>query len=245
MKKFLSLFIIGSLLIVAGCSKDDKDNEGSTPTGPSGSDAPAFKIHKVEIPPTMQVSSDQHAQTVVLYMNLANAFGATLNGNFVPPSLNKPNGDGPWEHNWQDGDLTVSVLIEKLADKHTWVVRYNGSDGEDVYQNFVAFRAEQALDERSGKFFAYLPNTEIVLGQYTWSLDENETLHFEVVADAYLQGKKFIGMANEDRSGVLEIVSTTGDQDMLQEKYQWDKDGAGEWWQYDNQGNLVDTGMWT
>ncbi len=245
MRKFLALFVIGSLLVLSGCSKDDKDDKKS-PTGPSDtSDVPTFKIHKIEIPPAMPQSNDQHAQTVVLYMNLANAFGATLNNNFVPPSLNKASGDGPWEYNWKDGDLQVSVVIKKLTEKYTWEVSYNGSDDENVYQNFVAFRAEQGLDERSGKFFAYIANTELVLGQYTWSLDENDTLHFEVIAEAYLPGSKFVGLVNSDRSGTLEIISTIGNTELLQQKYQWDSAGAGEWWEYDQDGNLIGQGTWT
>lgn len=244
MKKMLSLFMIGMLLIV-GCSKDDKDKEGSTPTGPTvADDAPTFKTHKVELPENMKNSSDEHAQMVVGYTGLANLFSASLNGYFVPPSLNKASGDGPWQHVWQKDDLSVTVLIKKLTDRYTWEVSYTGQDDEHVYQNFIAFRAEQALDERSGVFYMYDPETALVLGQYSWFLDDNDALHFEVSADNFIKGVKFVGMVNTNRSGMLELFNTLGETDILQKKYQWDSAGSGEWWEYDAAGTLLNSGTW-
>lgn len=243
MKKILSLFLVGTLFLIFGCGKDDKGD--NNPAGPSGnSDAPTFKIHQVQVPAKMQQSSDEHAQTVVFYMGLANAFGATLNNNFVPPALNKTNGDGPWDQSWSKDNLNIKVHIEKLTDKYTWEVLYNGNDGKYDYVNFVAFRAEQGLDDHSGKFFAYVPNTNIILGQYTWSLDETGKLNFEVIAETFMPGSRFIGSSNADLSGYLQILRTVGAQQLLQEKYQWNKDGNGEWWLYDESGGLLGNGTW-
>lgn len=246
MKTFFSLIIIGSLVLMLGCSSD-KDENKSNPTGPTtADDAPTFITHKVELPANMQNSNDQHAQTVVIYTNLANLFSATLNGYFVPPSLNKASGDGPWQHVWQEDELNITVLIKKLTDRYTWEVSYTGQDDDgNVFQNFIAFRAEQALDESSGAFTMYDPESEVITGQYAWSVDENSTLHFEVSAEQQIKGVKFVGMVNTDRSGVLELFNTLGETDMLQTKYQWDSDGLGEWWEYDAAGNLIDSGTWS
>ncbi len=241
--KFFSLVFAMVLLLIIGCSKDDdKQNNPAGPTVPEG--APTFKIHKIELPEKMQQSTDPHAQNVVIYTGLANNYGAAMNGYFTPPGLAKNMNDGPWEYQWQDGGLDVNVLIKKLTDKYTWEVVYNGNDGKYDYSSFVAFRAQQAENERSGSFNAYVPNTTIVLGQYSWELASDDVLHFEVSASMFMEGSRFVGSVNPDNSGTLEIYQGIGILNSLAERYLWDKDGAGEWWEFSAGNNIEDHGTW-
>jgi len=59
-----------------------------------------------------------------------------------------------------------------------------------------------------------------------------------------MPGSRFVGSSNADLSGYLQILRTVGTQQLLQEKYQWNKDGNGEWWLYDESGGLLGNGTW-
>ena len=108
-----------------------------------------------------------------------------------------------------------------------------------------AIKALQAMDERSGSVFAYIPNTSQLLGQYNWSLDENDALHFEVFppANPFVRGSRFVGVINSDNSGEFRVYIDLGSEDVLIESYKWNSVGDGEWWEYEN-GEMVHYGTW-
>lgn len=244
MKPWLLIFGVAIMLVIAGCSSDD-DSDGPTAPG-STEDAPQFNVPRVQVPQPMQQSTDMRAQTVVFYTNLANSFGASLGGNFMPPSpdVNMTLRDARWEYNWKEDELEVKVVIRDENDKYTWEVFYSGKADEFTYSNFRAFRAEQGKDERSGKFFMFVPNTTIVLGQYTWQLDENNAILFEVkVTSDLTSGNRFVGQSNADKSGTLQVYASSGGESALIEEYEWAADGSGNWAVYDG-GELVDSGTW-
>ncbi|MBN1559426.1 hypothetical protein JW998_04205 [candidate division KSB1 bacterium] len=244
MKKLMSLLLIAALVMSMRCSKSD-DNNPIGP-GPAG-DAPTLVTHKITIPQKMKESTDPHAMLLVSYMSLANTFSASLNSSFAPPSLAKPiiaSGEGPWEYSWKDGGKDIRVIITALTDAYQWQLFYTSNDGTSEYNNWMAMKAVQHKNERSGSYYSYVSNTAVVLVQFDWYLDENDNLHFEVRSpqNPFVRGNKFIGVVNTDMSGELDVY-ISADADALIEAYKWDAVGAGEWWTYDDN-QLVDSGSW-
>ena len=241
MKKAILPVSLATILIFAACSK----NEDNNPTTPS-TEAPQLQMQTLDIPAKMMQSSDPHARTVVFYVQTANFFAAGMSGFIFPPD-----GVGPttrkgqlWEYNWTQDALQIFLRVTEGADDFSWVTQFNGSDTEYDYYNWVAYRATQSKDEKSGSFTAYLPNTAIKLGLYTWLIDNKGTLHFEVDASALQQGRTFTGVLNADKSGSLQVYATINGQNVQIEKYEWDAAGAGQWWTYEN-GEIKDSGVWS
>ena len=242
MKNKITLFGLAAILVFAACSKD-KDNN---PTMPSNEDPPQLQMQSLTIPAKMQQSTDPHAQTVVFYMQMANIFNTSLAG-----YIHAPDGVGPttregnlWEYNWKQDALDIILRITDESDNFSWVTQFNGKDTEYDYHNWIAYRATQSKDEKSGSFTAYLPNTKIPLGEYIWSLDDDGALNFEVDASALQQGRTFEGVLNTDHSGTLHVFESQNGQNILIEKYDWDAEGVGQWWTYEN-GELKESGAWS
>ncbi len=239
MRKYSPVIALAAILVFAACSKDDN------PTAPTG-EAPQYQVQTITLPQQLEQSSNPHAQTLVSYMRWANIFASSMTSFIVPPDGYTPERrEGAlWEYNWKQDALDILLRIQEEQDKFSWVAQFNGKDTEYDYYNWIAFRATQSKDAKSGSFTAYLPNTTIVLGQYTWSIDDAGALHFKVTTSALQQGGTFIGVVNPDKSGSLEIYKTINGQDILIEKYQWNADGSGQWWVYEN-GEVKDSGSWS
>jgi hypothetical protein len=243
MKKLLFLSLVVFLAMLA-CGKKDSNN---TPTGPTvPADAPKYITHTITIPAKMSSSADTHAQTVVYYMGMANALSASLGNYFLPPSLNKAgalDGDGPWEYSWTDGELTVTVHIKVVGENYVWEVYYTGKKNDFSVSSWLGVNAEQAKNERSGSFTSFVPPGASVAANFNWSLDTADALMFEVIAPAFLAGSRFVGQVNTDHSGNLEVHQLAGDIYVLAQKYQWDTQGAGQWWEYEND-VVKNSGQW-
>lgn len=240
MKKGIIILTLATVLIVAACSK--KDNNPVTPTT---EEAPQLNLQNITVPDAMQQSSDMHAQTVVVYMQMANIFVSSMAGYINPPSdLGPATRQGNvWEYNWTLDALKVIVRITDDSDQFSWVTQFQGSDANYTYQNWIAYRATQSKDAKSGSFTVYAPNTTLVIGEYTWNLDDAGALHFNLVTTALQQGNAYAGVLNADKSGTLEISQAADGQNVLLEKYQWNADGSGQWWTYEN-GEIKESGSW-
>ncbi|RPH94549.1 MAG: hypothetical protein EHM72_15530 [Calditrichaeota bacterium] len=194
----------------------------------------------------MQQSGDTHAQTVVFYASMANALSSTLGSYFTPPSLNKMgamDGDGPWEYSWKEGELTVTVKIAIVVDQYVWEAYYSGKINDISVNNFLAVKAQQALNERSGNFESYQPPLSTVQATYSWSLDSAESLLFQVIASTFQQGGKFVGKSNVDQSGELLVYKLQGQDYVINQQFLWHRQGTGEWWDFTN-GVVDSSGVW-
>ena len=241
MKK-LMIFALAAVMMLSACGKKE-----STPTGPTvPTDAPRYKTHTITLPAKMSSSSDSRAQTVVFYMGMANSLSASLSGYFLPPSLNKTlelQGDGPWQYSWTDGEVTVNVHIKAVGERYVWEVYYTGKKNDFTVNNWLGVRAEQSKNERNGNFTSFLPPGNAVAATFIWALDAANALTFEVVAAQFMAGSRFVGTINADQSGVLEVYQLSGSVYGLAQKYQWNQEGAGQWWEYDN-GTVTANGSW-
>lgn len=239
MIKLFPIIALAVIVLFTGCNKDDN------PAAPTG-EAPQYQIQTISLPEQLEQSSDPHAQTLVSYMQLANVFASSMAGYILPPDGYTPEKreGGLWEYNWKQDALNIALRIRDEQDKFSWVAEFNGKDTQYDYVNWIAYRATQSKDAKSGSFTAYVPNTTIVLGQYNWYVDDAGALHFEIKVSAMQQGGTFVGVLNPDKSGTLEIYENIGGQDVLSEKYQWNADGSGQWWIYEN-GQEKESGSWS
>ena len=240
MNRIALMITMAAVLVFAACSKKD-----SNPVTPTTEEAPQLNLQNITVPDAMKQSSDIHAQIVVGYMQMANIFTSSMAGYVNPPSSTAPakRQGNLWEYNWTLDALTVIVRITDDADKYSWVTQFQGSDANYTYQNWIAYRATQSKDATSGSFTIYAPNTTVVIAQYTWNLDDAGALHFNIVTAALQQGNTYSGVLNADKSGTLEVSQTADGQTVLLEKYQWNADGSGRWWTYEN-GKVKESGTW-
>lgn len=244
MHKFIILLSFLILAVMVSCSKDEDNN----PNAPGSSeDAPIYRSQSIILPAKMQESTDPHVQSLLFYISMANTYSSVLTANLTPPSLDKAHlsqNNGPWEYHWTEDSLNIAVIIKHVTGTYTWQVIYNGHKGEENYINFIAFRAEQAENEKSGKFIVYVPNTTFIAGEYSWSLDADNALTAEFstpIANPY--GNRFEGLFYKDQSGTLRVFLDTGGRSMLFKRFAWDNQGNGNWWEYEN-GQVVASGSW-
>ena len=73
-------------------------------------------------------------------------------------------------------------------------------------------------------------------------IDDAEKMTFLVTATGFGDASAFVGFVNADNSGELEVFQDAGRTNRT-ERYQWDKDGNGTWWEYLN-GAETDSGEW-
>ena len=67
----------------------------------------------------------------------------------------------------------------------------------------------------------------------SFSLYDDQKTSFLVTAPGFGEASAFSGSINADNSGVLDDYKGV-DQNNIIEKYEWDQDGNGKWWAYNN-----------
>jgi hypothetical protein len=238
LKKLSFLFLIFTVvLFIAACSEDKKTNNDNQ------FDGPEWNVDPVEIPEHMTQSQDMHAHMAVTYVGLANSFSA-YGGLFAPPAraLCSVNRDGEWTYTWSDGLLTVTLNITETSTHYYWKIYFDGTQGNVTYNDFLYIEAEQTIDGNSGSMTLYDPELTELSCFWQWNWDANEVFHFtfEVPNEA-----KILIDVNPDGSGFLEyhIYGTAGYWRNL--RIEWTAAGTGEWWEYDEAGNIIANGTWT
>ena len=236
-KLIATVLILG--LLLAACSSDKKDNGTNQQEQPPE----GITIDPVQLPAGMTQSSDQYAQTVVSYINLINMF-QYWTGSLVPPGqvgkvgLVESTTDGPpWEYTWNQQGITVKLVIDIQDNQYHWVLTYSGTFEGYQYNNAKVLEAWQDMDGTSGKLVVYDPEENAQVAEWSWQEDENGTL--TVRYKEYTGGVEIIVVQNPDLSGSLEVYENS----VLTFKANWNADGSGTWWVYDENG--TQTGTWT
>jgi hypothetical protein len=241
-RKGLSVALLGALVIAlaVSCSKSTEPN--------GNGDAPAWEGDTIGVPAAMANSQDPQAQMAMAWINMANAIGG-FTGMFEPPeqATISPSIQGiqdeTWEYSWTNNGLTVTLTITETSDRYTWEVKYDGTDGTYVYDNWVFIEAEGMKDASSMWLKVYEPVTTLLSSEWVWTYDGSTV---ECVFTSYYQGipqMKVEITSNSDLSGEINVYEYVGTSWLLDWRAVWAADGSGQWWDYEA-GVLVNQGTW-
>jgi copper(I)-binding protein len=235
MKILGTFFAVLALVLVIGCSGDDKSPTGNN----GGTQEPAFSIDSITVPDAMMQSTDPMAQQTVMYVMMANAF-ANYGTWFTPPTTA---GNGPpWTYTWTVENLTVTLTIKEEGNNWVWDITWNGTDGVYTYNDWLFIHAEQAKDNSSGQLIIYEPVTTIVAWMWTWSVDAQGV--YTLVMTSESDGSKIEVSVNPNDSGELKVYETINQNYVMTLKVIWQADGSGQWWTYDENGQ-TGSGSWS
>lgn len=237
----LGVFIVAGL---AGCSKD------SSPTEPKKQEAPSIAVRQIAVPQKMAQSSDPNALLAVSFINMANGL-SDFSNSFAPPTLQKsgslaasPNDDPTWFQTWTNAGLTTSVSIYDKGDTYVWEIRFSGTDGEDVFDNWLFIHAEQAQDRTSGTMTIYEPVTTKVGSVWTWGTDAENVYTLTMISNFDNDAAKIVVLQRPDNSGSLEYSEGSLNNFVLQFTCQWTAEGSGSWTTFDENGEQTGSGSW-
>lgn len=243
----LALLSLG-LLAITGCSSDDD------PTAPGGTDeAPAFAIggdQTVDLPTTLEESSDPIAQAIVGFMTQVNTLSA-MGGTFaVPPGATESkNKDNTWTYTWTvtegAANLTVVMVVTETDDSYSWALSFNGTDGEGTYNDFLIYRAEQAKDDSWGSFVFYDfgGDPEDVIFRWDWATDDLGVFTMTMVGGSGVEAARTVFVVMPTGAGSLDIEEWGGSDWIPVLHYDWNTMGTGSYAIYED-GELIESGTW-
>ncbi len=258
-KLFFSSLVLSFFLLLQGCSE-------STFTEPETGDIPTFQMKTITVPEGMLKSSNHYAQEAMNYLVLANTYGkyASL---LVPPEmpLSKKTVDNqgpPWVYTWEIDDeygtftatltitetdpriLTKPSASQIVSDKYYFSLVIDGTIEDVTVSDFVFIVGEQSKDYKNGGIIIYDPkNVPNELGALSWTSSEDGVYVLTIIG----YGSYEINITvNEDDSGSIQVYKIISETEKLLEfKAEWNSDGDGEWWVYEDNGTTVeDHGTW-
>ena len=238
------VFVIG----LNGCSDDSPSGPGG---GGNGDEAPSLTVSNVGVPAAMSQSNNPMAVLATSYVSMANSFTGWL-GFFRPPAgaakmvVSSGAEGGPWVHTWTDGSLSVVLTITELADRYTWSVVVDGTDGDDTFDNFLMAHAEAFKNSERGSMVVY--DLESTLAAITWNWEINASDVYNFLMFGYESGSTQDGFeidltVNPNQSGDLSFSEVANSISALNFRSTWQSTGAGEWWRYEG-GEVSETGTW-
>jgi len=235
MKFLVSLLTMLILVLVIGCSDDDKG-----PTGNNGeTQQPTFSIDSITVPAAMAQSADPKAQEAVTYVMMANAFSA-YGSWFTPPTTSE---GPPWIYTWTVDGLTIILTVTEEGTNWVWDIVLDGTDGEYTYDNWLFIHAELAKNNSNGQLTIYEPVTTDVSLEWSWNVD-TEGVYTLVMTSYEGEGFKFEITVNPDDSGELELYTKVGESYQLTFRAVWQADGSGQWWTYEGD-QQTGSGSWS
>jgi hypothetical protein len=232
LNKLLSIIIMMLMLIFAACSDDDDD-----PTGPGNQgDAPEFGMKRVEVPSAMAQSNDPHARMGAAYVSMINGINMAF---MTPPSgsLAKVT-DDPWVYTFEADGFIVTTTAWEDGDKYYWEIVFNGTDGVYTFLDWKAMEAWQYIDGHAGEFMAYIEETTQLGAKWSWTENSDGSITYQF--NDYTSSELLEVIIYPDGSGVLSIY----DNGFLVMRISWAADGSGEWWEYNTDGTVADSGRW-
>ncbi len=232
MKKYLKTTLVFLImgLFFASCSKKN-------PTEPENPEAKQLIIKTVDVPEAMKKVSDAKASTTVAYVNMTNGFKAYTILFQVPQTANSTGNT----YTWTRGALTITMKYSEEGDNLSWKLVLNGTENGITYNNWVSMEALQTADQKNGWMKIYEENSTVVESEWTWTTNANGQYSFIMQSNSDNEISKIEIKSNPDKSGELYFYTNN----VLISKTIWDKDGNGQWWEYDEQGNLLNSGSWS
>jgi hypothetical protein len=239
----LTLLGLSLLLVVSACNKDDDDD--NTPNSSTKKPAIESKAEMIQVPEAMLESNDPmalQASTMVEAMaSMADYFSY-----FEPPANATPVGNKSTNESWTwfDGEYYWYYTYYETGTMYKWEIKIGTS--ENNYYDFML--AEEAVDGQSGSlkiyydaFMDYKATMEDYYFDYEWEIDNDGNLIVEM--DYYMGEEgafKYYGKFMSDGAG--ELIYYIGNYKYYE--MSWTASGTGDWFMYDEDGNIIDSGTW-
>lgn len=141
-------------------------------------------------------------------------------------------------------NLTIRLIATKQSSgDYAWRMIYNGTDSQGrSYNNWTSVEGTTSADSRSGAWTVYEENSTTKGADYTWSTSSANALTgtFKLYSGSTLVTQIAL-TSNADNTGELKIY----DGAVLVYRSVWQANGSGQWWRYDANGNITNSGSWT
>ena len=246
-KLFLPLLVISLfvLFLLTNCSD-------SSFTEPEESSPPQFQMQTISLPDNMANSSDPEVQRVINYITMANVYSQYSNLLVPPDGLdNQGNNDGPpWIYSWdvdndEYGIFTATLTISEDTEQNSYLFELivNGIlDGQE-FDQFLFIEGQQSMDGTEGELKINDPESENGrLALVRWNSTEEGVYTLTIVE--YNTYEIHISL-NDGDSGSIEVYQLEDNAEKtLIFKAEWNSDGTGDWFSYDENGNQEDNGSW-
>jgi hypothetical protein len=240
MKLFIKFFTISLLILVISCSDD------SDPTSPNEDlSAKELSLKQITLPAAMQQSNNSYAKTAFVYITLANSF-QIYSAFYTPPDnsnlLKQLEANDDWTKSWTIDGVTIKMDYYEDATKFGWKTYLSGTDGEDVFSNWLFIEAEELVLLNQGYMKVYKQNSTDLQSEWNYSTSAQGVYSF--IYSSYDDGisNRFEIFSNSDNSGEISIYNVSNGNFVLDSKIDWNSDGTGQWWKYDLAGNVIDSG---
>jgi len=217
---------------------------------------PTFVYKSIQIPEPLRLSPDSMAQVVVGYVDMFNE-----TEKYVPllnPSADSSlpeytiTGSGlPWVQSWKaiEGFL-ILLFINKNGMRYNWELKFWGQDSvkNKFYDKWIFITAYNDFEGNSGSIVLYKENSENMDSHYSWytypSSVQNyrsfRLLKYKESTIDFLVEMTF----DYDFSGELLRYSVGEENIYVEFKCSWNSFGKGEWWRYNENGEIIQSGSW-
>ncbi len=241
-----SLRSIGLLLaltvIVAGCSKS------SSPTGSSGTSAPALTA-PVFSGPDSSATADT-SQAAIVAMGAAATFNAISSGYvalFTGLSATQSGNSWTWSHSYTTGGKWTWTATS-TSNGYNWTLVENGTTPSGTYNNWTALSGYQSTDGKTGHWVIYSNGTTAVSDSVGWSTDVSGTVSGTIVIynNSGVVNETMVYTSNKTtHTGTLVIYGGPALAPYKVWNIAWTSSG-GTWTEYDptNGGAVVGAGTW-
>lgn len=244
--KITKLLLLLLAVFAFSCSDDDDE-----PALEKKTLSFAEKTEVVSAPTAMQASVDPMAEMAVNWIATLNAMTSATANMHIPEGASKSSAQITADNGRvkEDGDYVVYTWHDEQND---FSIGYQIRETSDsyVFEGFMMlpdmdkwlkyFEAEEKKDRSSGHmkiFNIFGDDPSAVLYSYEWSRSADILSLTVTVLDS-----ERIELAINEKTKAGSIVYTYNG--VKQYEMNWDAQGNGEWAQYDEQGEVVESGTW-
>jgi hypothetical protein len=244
--KITKLLLLLLAVFAFSCSDDDDE-----PALEKKTLSFAEKTEVISAPAAMQASVDPMAEMAVNWITTANAMTGALAYMQIPEGASKSSAQITASNGRvkDDGDYVVYTWHDEQSD---WSIGYQIRETSDsyVFEVFLMlpdtdkwlkyFEAEEKKDRSSGHmkmFNIFGDDASVVWYSYEWSRSADILSLTVTVFDS-----ERIELAINEKTKAGSVVYLSNG--VKQYEMNWDAQGNGDWTNYDEQGEVVESGSW-
>jgi hypothetical protein len=213
------------------------DDSGSWSSG-NGVEPPQFPAGdlNISVPTGMAQSGDPYAIMAHSYIMLANGLSAHA-GYLIPPEGAQRVEGPPWEYSWEINEgsmsMTWTLVIDEDAENYFWDVYIDGTDGEQVMEDYHFYHAVESKSTGCGSFtfFDYASDDTFM---WSWCTDEFDVFSFIVTMTEGAEQEQIDISSMPSGAGSMDLMSSGVGRDTwcMEYHFDWDAAGNGSWIRY-------------
>lgn len=240
MKTKFNFYMVMALCLIClySCSKDDEDNNGTSPE--VASLEIAQKVNNIQVPEVIANSDHEYAQQVTGYVDMIHDIGSFFTY-FEPPDdaqvIKEKSTVDEETYYWTDGVNSIWMTYYESSENYHWDVDVDFGEGRTPY-----IRCEEMKDGSSGimniySYYEYSGNAQYAF-VYQWQIQDDDSVLLELFNNE--GGFKLEILGNTNSSGYAKYF-IAGE---LFYEFLWNSDGSGLYKYYSN-GEVFMEDNWT